>query len=107
MLELRRRSKMNPVMYYLLLYEVGDNYVERRKPFREAHLGLARAALDRGELLLAGAFSDPVDGAALLFKGEDRSIAERFAENDPYVRNGLVERWSVKNWNVVVGGEAS
>ncbi|MGH9323817.1 MAG: YciI-like protein [Vicinamibacteria bacterium] len=93
-------------MYYLLLYDVGENYVERRKPFREAHLDYAKKAHARGELVLAGAFADPVDGAALLFQGDDPTIAERFAESDPYVRNGLVARWRVRKWNVVVGGDS-
>lgn len=90
-------------MYYLLLYDVVDGYVEKRAPYRDAHLEYARAAVDRGELALGGAFSDPVDQAALLFEGESDSVAERFAKNDPYVLNGLVERWRVRPWNVVIG----
>jgi uncharacterized protein YciI len=92
-------------MYYLLLYEVVDNYAERRKPLRELHLESAKKALARGELVLGGAFADPVDGAALVFKGEDPSVAERFARADPYVVNGLVSSWKVRAWNVVVGGD--
>ncbi|MGH2584528.1 MAG: YciI-like protein [Dehalococcoidia bacterium] len=92
-------------MYYLLLYDVVDNYIERRALFREEHLGLAREAHARGELLMAGAFADPVDGAALLFSAEDRSVAERFAENDPYVRGGLVTHWRVRGWTEVLGGQ--
>lgn len=91
--------------YYLLLYEVVDDYVARRAGLREAHLRLARAAHERGELLLGGAFADPVDGAALLFTTEDRAVVERFAREDPYVREGLVTTWSIHRWNVVVGGE--
>ena len=91
-------------MYYLLLYDVVDDYIDRRAPFRDAHLGLAQEAHERGDLLLAGAFADPVDGAALVFAGSDRSVAERFAENDPYVREGLVKAWRVRKWNVVIGG---
>ncbi len=94
-------------MYYLLLYDVVDDYVEKRKLLRDAHLDCAQKALARGELVLAGAFTDPVDGAALVFKGEDPSVAERFARNDPYIVNGLVEKWRVRSWNVVVGGERS
>ena len=92
-------------MYYLLLYDVVDDYVERRAQFREAHLKLAREALERGELVMAGALWEPVDGAALLFRDEDRSVAERFAEADPYVRNGLVTHWRVRRWDVVVGAD--
>jgi uncharacterized protein len=90
-------------MHYLLLYDVVDRFVERRAPLRDEHLGLARAAFERGELLLAGAFADPTDGAALLFKGDDDSAAVAFAEADPYVQSGLVTAWRVRRWNVVVG----
>jgi uncharacterized protein len=93
-------------MYYLLLYDVVENYVERRKPLRGAHLERAKEALARGELVLGGAFADPVDGAALVFKGDDPAVAEQFARNDPYVVNGLVASWRVRAWNVVVGGES-
>ena len=92
-------------MYYVLLYDVVDDYVERRAPLRDAHLGLARQAQERGEIIMAGAFDEPVDGAALVFKTDDRRVPERFAESDPYVRNGLVKSWRVRRWNVVIGGE--
>lgn len=91
-------------MYYLLIYDLVDRFAERRMPYREAHLRLARAANKRGELLFAGAFTDPVDGAAILFKSEDQSAAERFAASDPYVVAGLVTSWRVRQWTVVVGG---
>ena len=90
--------------YYLLLYEVVDDYLDRRGSLREAHLAAARAAHDRGELVLAGAFGEPIEGAALVFRAPDASAAERFAEQDPYVRGGLVTRWRVRPWSVVIGG---
>jgi uncharacterized protein YciI len=57
--------------------------------------------------VLGGAFADPVDGAMLLFAGEDRTVAEKFAREDPYVLNGLVERWHVREWTTVVGDLAA
>jgi uncharacterized protein len=91
-------------VYYLLLYDVVDGFIERRAPFRDAHLQLARAAHERGELLLAGALADPVDGAVLVFRTEDPAVPARFAEHDPYVTAGLVTGWRVRTWNVVIGG---
>jgi len=91
-------------MYLALQYDLVDDYLERRPEFREEHLGLARAAHERGELALAGAFTDPPDGALLVWSTEDRSVVESFAQADPYVRNGLVREWRVREWNVVVGG---
>jgi uncharacterized protein YciI len=61
----------------------------------------------RGELLLAGALGDPVDRALLVFRTQDRSVAEDFARNDPYVVNGLVTRWEVQPWAVVIGNDST
>lgn len=94
-------------MHYLLFYKVTPDYVERRAQFRAEHLILAWQAHERGELLLGGALTDPVDGAVLLFQGTSPEVAERFAEADPYVRNGLVTRWHVRPWLTVVGTQAS
>ena len=91
--------------YYALLYETVDDYVARRAEFRETHLLLARAVRERGELLLAGAFDDPVDRALLVFRVDDKSKVEEFARKDPYVVNGLVKKWEVRPWRVVVGNE--
>lgn len=94
-------------MHYLLFYDVAPDYAERRKPLRAAHLAHARAACERGELVLGGALADPVDGAVLLFQGDSPAAAERFAEADPYVRAGLVTAWRVREWTTVVGRDAA
>lgn len=92
-------------MYYMLFYKTVDNYVERRKPFRDQHLALARLAHERGELLLGGALDEPADTAILVFKGESPEVAETFVKNDPYVKNGLIADWSIRPWTVVIGNE--
>jgi uncharacterized protein len=94
-------------MYLALVYELVDDYLERRPEFREEHVVLARAAHERGELLLAGALADPPDTALLVWSDGDRAVVERFAQQDPYVTNGLVTRWTVRPWNVVVGEVAT
>jgi uncharacterized protein YciI len=94
-------------MHYLLFYEVVDDYVTRRQPHRRAHLRYAQPFVERGELLLAGALAEPVDGALLLFESGTPAVAERFAEEDPYVRQGLVTRWRVRPWTTVVGPRAA
>ena len=93
-------------MHYLLFYDVVDDYVTRRVLLRWAHVGYAREAIARGELVLGGAFANPPDGAVLLFRGSSPAIAERFAEQDPYVTNGLVKQWRVREWTTVLGPAA-
>lgn len=89
--------------YFALVYEVVDDYLLGRAAFRDDHLRHARQAYDRGELLLAGAFADPADKALLVFRTDDPVIVESFARSDPYVVNGLVKRWEVRPWTVVIG----
>ena len=93
--------------HFLLFYDFIPEYLDRRVPLRGEHIKYARAAQARGELLLGGALTDPVDSAILLFLGESRVVAERFAEADTYVRNGLVKSWRVREWTTVVGEGAA
>jgi uncharacterized protein YciI len=94
-----------PMKYFVLSYTVVADYIERRREYRAAHLELARAAAIRGELRLGGALADPADTAVLVFRGLDSSVAEAFARADPYVENGLVTSWSVREWTVVIGAD--
>ena len=89
--------------YFALLYDVVDDFVVRRTPFRTEHLRLAAEGHNRGDIVLAGALSEPADTALIIFRCADRSVAEDFARRDPYVVNGLAKKWTVRPWNVVVG----
>ena len=91
--------------YYALFYDVVGDFAVRRTPYRGEHLELVRAAHRRGEIVLAGALADPVDRALLVFRVAERHAVEEFARNDPYVTGGLVTRWEIRPWTVVVGGE--
>jgi len=93
--------------YFALLYETVDDFIARRAVYRDEHLRMAHEAQSTGELVMAGAFADPPNGALLVFQSTDATTAEAFARNDPYVKNGLVTRWKVKPWNVVIGNEES
>ena len=92
--------------YFALTYEVVDDFVNRRMPFRPAHIKEVRDAHARGELIMAGALADPA-GALLVFRAADKSVAENFAKADPYVNEGLVNKWQVRPWSVVVGNDPS
>ena len=93
-------------MHYLLFYDIVPDYVQRRVPLRAAHLAYATEAVERGELVLGGALADPVDGAVILFKAQSPAVVEDFARGDPYVVNGLVTAWRVREWTTVAGPEA-
>lgn len=88
--------------YLLLEYDLVDDYLERRPPLRDEHLGLLRAATDEGQFALGGALQDPTDRAVLVWTA-DRAVVEDFIARDPYVREGLVRSWTIRDWNVVIG----
>ena len=69
-----------------------------------SHLRYAKEAYERGALVMGGALSGPADGAVLVFKGTGPAVAEEFARNDPYVKNGLITEWHVRPWTVIIGG---
>lgn len=91
-------------MHYLLFYDYVADVLERRAAFREEHLRLAREAHARGELVMAGAYAEPTDGALLVFRCDDPKVVEAFVAGDPYVKNGIVTRWRIRPWQVPVGG---
>jgi uncharacterized protein len=90
-------------MHFLLFYDYVPDVLERRGAVRGVHLKHAWAAQQRGELVLAGALAEPVDGGVLVFDVESAAVVERFARDDPYVKAGLVASWRVRAWTTVVG----
>ena len=92
--------------YFVLQYDVVDDFVNKRTPYRAAHLQEVRDAHGRGDLVMAGALADPA-AAMLIFRAEDKSTVEEFAKNDPYVKEGIVKKWTIRQWTVVVGQDPS
>ena len=84
--------------HHILFYEYVEDVLERRAPYREAHLERIRA---RDDIVMAGALGDPPHAAAIIFKGTDPEQIEEFARSDPYVEGGLVVESRVEAYKVV------
>jgi hypothetical protein len=89
-------------MKYVLLYQpVADVLI--RAPL---HFPAHSARLDRfhqqGTLLMVGTFGNPVEeGSMAIFT--TREAAEEFVKEDPFVLNGLIQKWHIREWNEVYG----
>jgi len=94
-------------MHYLLFYDYVPDIMEKRDAYRKDHLALAWEYQERGQLILAGVLTDPVDAAVLFFEADSPKVVEAFVRADPYVKGGLVTRWQVRGWNTVVGDAAT
>jgi uncharacterized protein len=88
-------------MKYVVLYESADDFRSKVPLHIEAHRALWRRFQTDGRLLMVGPFTDaPAGGAMAIFT--DRDAAEKFVEADPFVTNGLVARWTIREWNEVL-----
>lgn len=115
-------SSVSPIKYWALRYTYVDGMLDKRTPYRQAHLeGLERESSPQsvlcwelslhagmaheGKCSLGGAFNEPCDGAVVLFdyKQCTKAEVEEFARSDPYVVNGLVPEWTVSEYVAVVG----
>ena len=103
-LRMSTSSSAGPAKTYALQYEYVTDILERRAPFREAHLKLANDLCSQGALIsggpLGGTNGVPV-GALFLFAGIES--AQSFVAQDPYVKEGLVPSHRISEWNVLIG----
>lgn len=88
---------------YAVILEFVESYVERRAPYREAHLARLAQLHREGTLILAGPFDNPVDGGLLLFRAASRDEVEAIVSSDVYYQAGLWPRVVIHEWNVAVG----
>lgn len=93
-------------MHFLLLYEYGPDYLERRQQYRSEHLKMAWQWAAQGRLVLGGVLEEPADTGVLFFDVPSAEDVKTFVEADPYVKNGLAVRWRIRPWHTVVGETA-
>jgi uncharacterized protein len=83
-------------MKYALFYDSADDVLVKAPSHAAAHRAHWKKFLDDGTLLMIGPFSNPKDGAMAVFT--TREAAESFARDDPFVLNGVVVGWQVREW---------
>jgi uncharacterized protein YciI len=88
-------------MKYVVLYESADDVASRA----QAHFPAHRQRLDdfhrRGVLLMVGVFGDPqTQGSMAIFSTRD--AAESFVDGDPFVLNGVIKSYEIREWNEIL-----
>jgi uncharacterized protein len=90
-----------PAPVWVLIYESADDVYETAPVHYPAHKGRVDDFRARGELLLVGLFGDPREGSMAVFRS--RTGAEEFVAGDPFVRNGVVTAWTLRQWKEIYG----
>ena len=87
-------------MKYVLFYESADDVLSKAAPHFEAHSARADRFHAEGTLLMLGTFANPQEeGSMAIFTS--RAAAEEFVAGDPFVANGVVRRWHLREWHEV------
>jgi uncharacterized protein len=85
-------------MMYVLFYESADDVLSKAPAHFPAHAARYEEFQNAGTLLMVGAFANPQEeGSMAIFT--TREAAEEFARGDPFVLNGVVRNWHVREWN--------
>jgi uncharacterized protein len=94
-------------MRYVLLFETSYASLEEALQSAPAeiavHLTRTREFHERGQLLEAGAFRDPGQPLSTMAIFPSREDAEAYAAGDPFVLNGMVRSWSIREWTDALG----
>jgi len=89
---------------YVLFYESAENVAANAPPHFPAHKERLDRFHERGELLMVGTFGDPqTQGSMSVFRS--RQAAEEFASRDPFVLNGVVRSYEIRDWDEVLTGD--
>ena len=90
--------------FFALAYEYGPDYLEKRGPHTEGHMGHLKAAEARGEVVFAGAAMEAgVPFGFVVFQVDDIARVENYAKTDPYVVGGVTKSWKARPWYGLVG----
>ena len=84
---------------YVLQYESAEDVRTKAPIHFAAHKARWHEFLDQGTLLMIGTFAD-LEGSMAVFS--TREAAEEFARSDPFVLNGVVSSWRVREWNEAI-----
>jgi uncharacterized protein len=88
-------------MKHVLLYTSADDVASKAPAHFPAHSARLREFHAGGTLLMVGTFGDPQEqGSMAIFT--TREAAEEFVAGDPFVRNGVVRAWEIREWNEIL-----
>jgi uncharacterized protein len=91
-----------PAPLYAMLYTSGPDVASNAPAHFPAHVERLTAFRERGDLVLVGTFADAQEhGSMAIFSS--REAAEEFAAGDPFVLNGVVSAWEIRQWNEIYG----
>ena len=86
---------------YVVFYESADDMLPKARLHFSAHRARYEQFIKDGTLLMIGTFANPQEeGSMGIFT--TRQAAEAFVKDDPFVLEGVVKRWHIREWNEAI-----
>lgn len=82
---------------YIMWGSYCDDVLEKRTPYRQAHLDGLAAQKEQGILITVGPTKD-VTKVFAIYEAEDEARVRSLVEGDPYWQNGIWTEYQVKEW---------
>ena len=88
-------------MKFVIIGWDGPEAQKKRPIHRPAHLERLNKLNEQGKLICAGPFADKA-GSLIIIEAASLGEAERFAQEDPYLLEGIFERTEVHPFKQVI-----
>jgi uncharacterized protein YciI len=82
---------------YVMWGSYCENVLEKRAPYRQAHLEGLKAQKERGILLTIGPTQD-ITQVFGIYEADSEAAVREVIENDPYWQNGIWTEYEIKEW---------
>ncbi|HLH62355.1 MAG TPA: YciI family protein [Ktedonobacteraceae bacterium] len=93
------RQRVYYAVFAVTLYESFDDALARAPELIAAHIARSKELHARGTLLMSGAFLDnPQEALSTMGILTTREAAEEYIKGDPFVLNGMVKTWYIREW---------
>ncbi len=87
---------------YILFGSYCENVLERRIPYRDAHLAGLKHQQEVGILITLGPTQD-LTKVFGIYEADDEATVRSLIENDPYRQNGIWTEYEIKEWIQAIG----
>ncbi len=82
---------------YIMWGSYCENAIEKRTPYRQAHLDGLRKQKEDGVLITLGPTEDNTKVFGI-YEAETEATVRKLLESDPYWQNGIWTEYEVKEW---------
>ncbi|MDQ2718677.1 MAG: YciI family protein [Bacteroidota bacterium] len=87
-------------MKAVIFYELGNVTMEKVREVYPRHKSIVDEFAKDKKIIAIGTFANPTEGSMGVFI--DKESAEDFVKQDPFIKEGVVGKVTIKEWNEIL-----